>query len=136
MKSRAYARRIQAHALQGSEAPVPAAVGILYLSLCSGEPGHGDSQENGEIPGLSRAPVPRVAASWVEEGETFTNNALISFPKAGPYPVKRTATHWILGTSATGPGEAILSGKLESAQEIVSGMVLEFPPGSLRSDEF
>lgn len=136
MKSLSYARRVQAHTLRGDAAPVPASITVLYLSLCSGEPGQGNAQDNGEVPGLARASVPRVPSAWIQEGETFTNNTLISFAKAGPGPAGRTATHWILGTSPSGPGEALISGKLKSPQEIVSGMILEFPPGSLRSDEF
>ncbi len=137
MKSRTYAQSVQAHLLRGAAAPLPPSARTLFVALHSENPGPSDSQATAEIPGVARAAVARTAGAWDEDSGGLANNVMISFGKAAPHDGQpRRATHWSIGTAAEGDGVAMISGKLKDPQDIVTGMVLEFSPGALRSDEF
>lgn len=136
MKSQQYARDIQSHLLNGGPAPVPLSQSNLYLSLHFGDPGSNNSQEHLEVPGVDRVAISRNAISWISEGETSINRSLISTKPAAAYEGNRIATHWALGTSATGQGQMKISGKLTTPQQIVAGMILDFPAGAIKIDEF
>lgn len=139
MKSRAYSQRIQDHALRGGPSPLPDSLAFLYATLWNGDPKDCDSQSGSdtaqELGGITRGQIERGALAWGGNGQSLVNAVMVSI-FAGEHDGKRTATHWQLGTEKTGDGLAIISGKLKREQEVVSGMILEIPPGALRSDEF
>lgn len=103
---------------------------ILYLSLHSADPGETGDQTTNEIAYTGYARVPLTKASdWTDAGSTFTNANLEQFPicTAG----SATATHFAIGTAASGAGVRLASGVLGSSLSISNGIQPQFPIASL-----
>lgn len=136
MKSRNYARSVQSQTLRNTAPLIDPTVKTLWFALHSEDPGSNDSQTLHEIPGLGRAAFARAATAWTWDGEAALNATASTMPPAQKHAGQRVATHWTIGLDASGPGQVLFSGRLEHAQEIIEGLVVDIPVGAIRSDEF
>ena len=69
------------------------------------------------------------ATDWTDAGSTFTNAALEQFPTCtGGSAI---ATHFAIGTAASGAGVRLASGALGSSLSISNGIQPQFPIASL-----
>jgi len=93
--------------------------GSLFLSLHTADPGEAGDQSTSEVTytGYGRAPVARSAAGWTVAANSATLTSIISFP-AGTGG-SGTATHFGLGTAASGAGVLLYKGAV--TPNIVTG---------------
>lgn len=100
--------------LRGSSAP-----GNLYLALHTASPGEGGDQTTNEIAytGYERVAVARSGAEFSVSGNqvSLVNNHDFPLGTGG----SGTATHWSVGTAASGAGRVLYSAAL--SQNIVCG---------------
>ncbi len=119
-----------------------ASAGSVYVGLHLDDPGRAGSQTSSEatFSGYARAAVPRNPSRWVIElidqdlGPVRASNAiLIAFPECtGKQNEIRYAS---VGTSATGAGRILYSGRLVKPLLISDGIVPEFKPGDVSFTE-
>jgi hypothetical protein len=95
------------------------AAGSLYLSLHTADPGEAGTQTTSEIAYTSyaRAAVSRAGSAWTVTNGTATLAANVDFP-AGTGG-SGTATHFALGTAASGTGKILYKGAI--TPNIVTG---------------
>lgn len=107
------------------------AAGAVYISLHSADPGEAGTQATSEVAytGYARVAVTRTAGGWVRSGSAISNAALIQFPQAAGGSA--TATHFGIGTAASGAGSLILKGALNNALTIANGIRPKFDVGAL-----
>lgn len=88
------------------------AVGSLYLSLHTADPGEGGDQTSSEIAytPYARVPVARTTAGFTVTGNAASLAAAVNFP-AGTAG-SGTATHAGIGTSASGAGKLLYKGAI------------------------
>lgn len=93
--------------------------GSLYFSLHTADPGEAGDQTTNEIAYTSyaRVAVARSAAGWTVTGNAVAVDADVTFP-AGTGG-SGTATHWGLGTAASGAGVLLYKGTI--SPNIVTG---------------
>lgn len=92
-----------------------AAAGSLHFALHTADPGEAGAQNTSEVAytGYARAAISRAPASWDIVGDgTATLAAILSFPQRTDAGVPVTATHFSLGTSATGTGKILYRGAI------------------------
>jgi len=108
--------------------------GNLYISLHIGDPGEAGDQETNECSYTSyaRVAVARSAAKWTVADENGSNTDAITFPEATGG--SETATHFGIGTAASGAGKLLFSGALDSGLAISNGITPEFAAGELDVD--
>jgi len=84
--------------------------GSLFLSLHTADPGEAGNQSTSEVTytGYGRATVARSAAGWTVVGNSATLTSIISF--AAGTGGGGTATHFGLGTAASGAGVRLYKG--------------------------
>jgi hypothetical protein len=112
--------------LRGSSTP-----GSLYIALHTADPGEAGDQTTSEVAytGYARASVARSSAGWTVTGNTVANDASVAFPLCtGGTP---TATHFSIGTAASGAGTLLLSGALNASLAISNGITPSFAAGAL-----
>lgn len=99
-----------------------AGAGSLYVSLHSSDPGEAGDQTTNEISytGYARVAVARSGAGWTVATNTVTNAALVAFGADTVGSV--TATHFGVGTSASGAGKLLYSGALTASLAISPGI--------------
>lgn len=110
----------------------PSAVaGSFYIALHTGDPGEAGDQSTSEIAYTSyaRVAVARSADGWTVATPTVSNTALVQFPQCTGG--SGTATHFSIGTAASGAGSVVLSGALSSSLAISNGIQPQFAPGAL-----
>lgn len=108
-----------------------AAAGSFYIALHTADPGEAGDQTTNEAAYTSyaRVAVARSAGGWTRSVSTMANTALVQFPQCtGSSAV---ATHFSIGTDASGAGQIILSGALSAALSISNGIQPQFGPGLL-----
>jgi hypothetical protein len=107
----------------------------LQVSLHSSDPGEAGSQTTNEVAYTSyaRVAVARSGAGWTVSGNTVTNAALIQFPQCTGSSV--TATHFAIGTAASGAGKILYKGALSASLAISSGIQPQFGAGDLDGTE-
>lgn len=98
----------------------------LYLSLHTADPGETGDQTTNEVAytGYARKAIARSAASWtITNGQATLATSLIplAFPTATAGST--LATHWVLGTAASGTGKALYRGALSSSISISAGVM-------------
>lgn len=96
----------------------------FYVSLHTADPGEAGDQTTNEV-GAGYANYARVAVARTSSGFTVTGNSVsptsdITFP-AGTAGDSSTATHFGIGTDATGVGNLLYSGSLSPTLNIVDG---------------
>lgn len=84
----------------------------LYLSLHTADPGEAGDQTTNEIAytGYARVAVARTAGGWTVTANSASPVATVGFP-AGTGGTG-TATHFAVGTAATGTGKLLISGTI------------------------
>jgi hypothetical protein len=107
----------------------------LQVSLHSSDPGEAGSQTTNEVAYTSyaRVAVARSGVGWTVSGNTVTNAALIQFPQCTGSSV--TATHFAIGTAASGAGKILYKGALSASLAISSGIQPQFGAGDLDGTE-
>lgn len=108
-----------------------ASAGSLYISLHTANPGAGGNQSTSEASwaGYARVAIVRSASGWTVSGNSFQNAAAVTFPVATGG--SETETYFAIGTAATGAGEIVLFGALQSSLAVSQNIQPTFPAGSL-----
>ena len=105
--------------------------GSLYISLHTSDPGETGNQGSNEISytGYAREAVARTSGGWTIADDNCSNTAAITFGQctAG----SGTATHFGVGVDATGAGDLLYYGALDSSLAISAGITPEFAIGDL-----
>ncbi len=112
--------------LRGSTTP-----GSLYVSLHTSDPGEGGAQNTNEIAytGYARVAVARSPGGWSVAANVASNAAAVSFPQCTGG--SGTATHFAIGTAASGAGNLLMSGALTSSLAISNNITPNFNAGGL-----
>ncbi len=117
-----------------------AAVGSLYVSLHTAEPGEAATQATNETAYTSyaRVAVARSGAGWTVATNQVSNAAAVTFPACGL--TGATITHFGIGTDLSGAGKMLYTGPLGSVVQgpftaIVAGNVITVPGHTLAVDE-
>jgi len=107
----------------------------LYLSLHTADPGTGNSQQTNETgyTNYTRVAVVRTSGGWTVATNTAVNAALVQFPQCGASGA--TLTHVAIGTAATGVGNVLYAGPLNSSLAVASGIQPQFNASSLTVTE-
>lgn len=111
------------------------AIGNLYLSLHTADPGEAGSQTTSEATYTSyaRVAVVRSGSGWTVSGNTASNAALVQFPQATGGT--NTITHVAVGTASSGTGQILYSGALNASLSVSSGIQPQFAIGALTLTE-
>jgi hypothetical protein len=105
----------------------------LYVSLHTADPGEGGSQTTFEATyntgAYGRVAVARTAGGWTVSGNQASNTALIQFAlcTVGSDSILYVA----VGTAASGAGQILYSGQLNSPRNISVGIQPQFSAGDL-----
>lgn len=103
---------------------------LLYVSLHTASPVATGNQTTFEASytGYSRVAVSRTSGGWTLSGQQMSNAGAITF---GTASTAQTITDVGIGTAASGAGELLFFGTLNSSLSVVSGTIPTFPIGSL-----
>ena len=102
----------------------------LWLALHTADPGEAGTAVTSEATYTSYARVPVIRASgWTVSNPTISNSALVQFPLSTGG--SNTITHCSIVDTASGAGNIIVSGVLNSSPLIVSGYQPQFNAGAL-----
>lgn len=102
----------------------------LWLALHTADPGETGTAITSEATYTSYARVPvNRATGWTVSNPTVSNNALVQFPLATGG--SNTVTHCSIVDTASGAGNIIVSGILNSSPLITSGFQPQFNAGAL-----
>ena len=105
--------------------------GSLYVSLHTGDPGEAGDQSTSECDYTSygRVAVARNGTQWTVGGAQVENASAVTFPQCSGG--SNTATHFGVGTDASGAGKLLFSGELDSSLAISNGITPEIAAGDL-----
>lgn len=113
--------------------PGAASAGVFYVRLHTADPGEGGAQNTNEISytGYAAVAVARTSGGWSVVGNAVSNVGAVTFGActAGG----GTATHFSIGTAATGAGNLLLSGSLLGSLAISAGITPAFSAGQLQA---
>ena len=103
----------------------------LYVSLHNGDVGEAGDQTTNETAYTSyaRVAVARSGSGWTVTGGAVENTAAIQFPACTGGT--DTLTHFAVGLSASGAGQVLYKGTLNSPLAVSSGVQPEFLAGAL-----
>lgn len=128
------------HILQNEDIPLigdaaglqaSATAGSLYVALHAADPGEGGDQETNECSytDYARVAVARNTSEWDVSGAVGSNLNVVLFAIAGS---DETATHFSVGTAATGGGEILWADEITSGPlDVTTGNRPRFPAGSI-----
>ena len=109
-----------------------AAAGSFYVALHTADPTDAGNQTTSEASytGYARVAVARTGGGWTVSGNQVSNTATVQFGEctAG----SATATHFSVGTGASGAGSIIYSGALGASRSISAGITPLFNPGTIQ----
>ena len=107
----------------------------LYLSLHTADPGIGNAQTTNETAytNYARIPIARSGAGWTVATNTATNAALAQFAQCGV--TGATITHVAIGTAASGAGNVLYAGALNSSLAVANGIQPQFAASALVATE-
>jgi len=108
-----------------------ATAGSLYISLHTADPGETGDQTTNECnyTSYARVAVARSAGGWTVSGNNATNTAAIDWPACTGGT--NTATHFGIGTAASGAGNLLFSGVLGASLAISAGITPSAPIGDI-----
>lgn len=111
-----------------------ATAGSLYISLHTSDPGEAGNQSSNECAYTSyaRMAVARSAGGWTVSGSNASNAGAVTFPQCTGG--SETATHFGIGTDASGAGTLLFSGALDSNLTIANLITPQFAIGDLEVD--
>lgn len=103
----------------------------LYVAFHTADPGEAGNQSTSEATytGYARVAVVRTAGGWTVSGNQASNTALIQFPQCTGGT--NTLTHVSIGTLASGAGQIIYSGALNSSLSVANLIQPQFGVGAL-----
>ena len=103
----------------------------LYLALHTADPGEAGSQTTSEATYTSyaRVTVARTSGGFTVSGASISNTALVQFPQCTGG--SNTITHVSIGTAASGAGQIIVSGALNSSLTVSNLIQPQFSAGAL-----
>jgi hypothetical protein len=105
-----------------------------WIALYTADPGETGTAVTNEATYTSYARVQVTKASaWTDGGSSFSNAALIAFPKCTGGT--NTITHFGIVTSASGAGQLLVSGALGSSLAVSNNVQPQFNPGDLVVNE-
>lgn len=107
----------------------------LYLSLHSADPGEAGTQSTNEVAytGYARVAVPRNSSGWtVVENQAFLA-ANMDFPACTGGTA--TATHFAVGTAASGGGKILYKGAIAPTIPISNGVTPRLTTGTVVSED-
>lgn len=108
--------------------------GNLYLALHTGDPSAGNQSTNeATYTGYARVAVSKSASGWTISGNDVSNAALIQFPQCTGG--SNTVTHVSIGTLATGTGQILYCGALNSSLAVSNLIQPQFATGALAVEE-
>lgn len=112
-----------------------AAAGSLFLSLHTADPDEAGTQSTSEVgyTGYARVAVPRTGAAFVVTGNAVALAADVTFP-AGTGG-SGTATHWGIGTAASGAGTLLYKGSISPSIVCGSGVTPALTAGTLVTED-
>jgi hypothetical protein len=107
----------------------------LYLSLHTADPGVGNAQTTNEIAYTNyiRIAIARTAGGWTVATNTAVNTALAQFAQCGV--TGGTATHVAIGTAASGAGNVLYAGALNSSLAVAQNIQPQFNASALTVTE-
>ena len=106
----------------------------LYLALYTADPGEAGTATTNETSYTNYARQTIVKATgWTDGGSSFTNAALIQFPQCGV--TGATLTHVAVVTTASGAGQVLYSGPLNSSLAVANLIQPQFAIGALQIKE-
>jgi len=107
----------------------------LYISLHTADPGTGNSQATNETSytNYTRVAVVRTSGGWTVATNTAVNAALVQFPQCGA--TGATLTFVAIGTAASGAGNVLYAGALNSALTVANGIQPQFSASALTVTE-
>ena len=116
--------------LQGTD-PSWRAGANLYLALYTADPGEAGTAITSETAYTNYARQTIVKATgWTDAGSSFTNSALIQFPQCGV--TGATLTYVAVVTTASGAGQILYSGALNSSLAVANLIQPQFAIWSLQ----
>lgn len=109
--------------------------GSLYFSLHTSDPGEAGSQTTNEIAYTSyaRVAVARSAAGWTVTGNAVAVDANVTFPTGTGG--SGTATHWGLGTDASGAGTLLYKGAISPNIVCGNGVTPQLTAGTVVTED-
>lgn len=109
----------------------------FYLALHAGAITASSGQADNETryPGYERLACARDGSTFERSEDTVENVVRLELPFAAKGAAEETATHWSLGTRATGPGQVVYFGALETPLRIRPLHAPVFLPGELKTTE-
>lgn len=107
----------------------------FYVALHSTDPGEGGTQDTNEISytGYARVAVARNSGGFTVTGATVANTAQIQFPICTGGTA--TATHFSIGRLASGAGDILYKGALNSSLAISNNIQPQFAASALSITE-
>lgn len=98
----------------------------LYVSLHTADPGIGNAQTTNEVAytNYQRIAIARTVGGWTVTTNQAKNTALAQFDQCGA--TGATATHVAVGTAASGAGNVLWAGALNSSLAIANGIQPQF----------
>jgi hypothetical protein len=102
----------------------------LYAALHTADPGEAGTQTTSEVAytGYARAAIARTSGGFTVSGNTVTLTAEVSFP-AGTGG-SGTATHFSIGTAASGAGKILYKGAYTPNQAVGNGITPKLAAGT------
>lgn len=112
-----------------------AAAGSLYVAFHSADPGEGGNQATSEVAytGYARAAVARTSGGWTVTGNSVSPTANVNTGACTAGAT--TATHFSVGTSASGAGKVLYKGALTPAISISAGVTPELTTGTTITED-
>lgn len=109
--------------------------GSLYFSLHTADPGEAGDQSTNEVAYTSYARVAKARSStdWTVTGNAVAVDAAITFP-AGTGGTG-TATHWGLGTAASGAGVLLYKGSISPSIVCGNGVTPTLNAGTVVTED-
>lgn len=109
--------------------------GSLYLSLHTGDPGEAGNQETSEISYTSyaRVAVARSGSGFTVSGNSVAPAASVDFPECTGG--SGTATHFGIGTEASGAGVLLYKGALTPNISVTTGVTPRITAATIVTEE-
>lgn len=107
----------------------------LYVSLHTADPGEAGDQTTSEVAYTSyaRVAVARTSGGWTVTGNSVSPTATISFPTGTGG--SGTATHFAVGTAASGAGKLLYKGTLNPTVVCGSGVTPQMTTASAITED-
>lgn len=112
----------------------------LQVSLHTADPGEAGDQTTNEVSvgqhdTYARVAVARTTGGWTVTGSSVSPVADIVFPAAGAGSAGVTATHFAVGSAASGAGKLLYSGTLTPPIAIANGVTPRVTTGSTITED-